>query len=210
VTLAVGVDVAARRGCDVVALDDERVARVVGRAWSPETLRQLLRSERPDVVAIDAPPRWAPSGRSRTAERELLRRGIAVFCTPDEAGGVSNSFYQWMETGIEMHAAAADFATLEVFPHASAVAIRGRLPARGVMRRVSTKHRWRVAALLEAGIDPHALRTIDEVDAALAAFTGLAHLNGGTIAVGDPCEGVIVLPTLHLPDRYAREGLNTP
>src|ERR1700730_6977355 len=49
-----------------------------------------------------------------------------------------------------------------------------------------------------AGIDTRELRTGDEVDAALAAFTGVLALRGEFRAVGDPAEGVIVIPAAAL------------
>jgi hypothetical protein len=39
-----------------------------------------------------------------------------------------------------------------------------------------------------------ALRTVDQIDAGLAALTGLLALEGEFCALGDPQEGVIVLP----------------
>ena len=44
--LALGVDVAARRGCDVVALDASLVARPVGRVHTGDELRALIRRPR--------------------------------------------------------------------------------------------------------------------------------------------------------------------
>ncbi len=58
------------------------------------------------------------------------------------------------------------------------------------------------------------LRTADQVDAALAALTGILALRGSFIAPGDPDEGLIVLPVIDLPTRpyprAAREILPEP
>src|SRR5205814_8291681 len=46
--------------------------------------------------------------------------------------------------------------------------------------------------------------SIDSVDAACAAVTGLHFLNGEGSAVGDPREGSIMLPVASLADSYRR------
>jgi predicted nuclease with RNAse H fold len=202
VSVAVGVDVAARRGCDVVALDDDLVARAVGRVHTAQELAVLLDELRPDVVAIDSPPAWAPPGRRRDCERQLTARGICLFTTPDEERGTSNGFYAWMRVGFEMFEGANGVPTFETFPHATAVAIRGHLPATGLLRRKSAKKEWRLDALREVGVDVTNLRTLDEVDAALCAYTGHTWTRRTSIGLGDPAQGQILLPVTRVPDRY--------
>ncbi len=66
---ALGIDVGVGKGLDVVLLDERLTPlRVVSRVGL-ERLGSLLDELHPDVVAIDAPPAWAPSGRSRQTER---------------------------------------------------------------------------------------------------------------------------------------------
>ena len=193
-SLAVGVDVAARRGCDVVALDDDLVARPVGRVHTADELTALLDVLRPDVVAIDAPPCWAPDAAPRRCERELQQLGVSMFTTPNEERGTANAFYGWMLTGFAMFAGAQGYVTLETFPHAIAIALLGRRPERGLLRDPRAKREWRLAALDAARVDTADLRTLDEVDAALCAVTGRAHLAGDAVALGSPAEGVLTLP----------------
>jgi predicted nuclease with RNAse H fold len=204
--LAVGVDVAARRGCDVVALDDTLVARPVGRVHTADELRALLAPLTPGVVAIDAPTAWATTGRARACERALAARQVSVFTTPDAARGAASTFYDWMRTGFTMFAGADAYPTLETFPHAVAVALHGAFPARGLLRRPAEKRAWRIAALEAGRVDPTALRTIDEVDAALCALTGLRWLAGVAVTLGDPDEGVITLPGPLPPEPVRRPG----
>ncbi len=200
--LALGIDVAARRGCDVVALDPSLVARPLGRVHTASELRALLADVEPDVVAIDSPPAWAVGGR-RTCERALSARGFSVFTTPDAATGTTKPFYGWMLTGFAMFEGASGYPTLETFPHAVAVALRGRAPDHGLLKHPTAKRRWRREALEESGIDTSALRTIDEIDATLCAVTGLRFLEGRTVALGDPDEGVLTVPE-GLPDLTRR------
>ena len=201
-SLAVGVDVAARRGCDVVALDDDLVARPVGRVHDTAELTSLLDDLRPDVVAIDAPPAWAPDGRARQCERELQRLGVSIFTTPNAARGTANAFYDWMRTGFAMFDGARDYTTLETFPHVTSVALLGRRPERGLLRDPRAKRAWRLAALDIARVETALLRTIDEIDAALCAVTGRAYLSGDAIELGDPVEGLLTLP-LALPPKVS-------
>jgi predicted nuclease with RNAse H fold len=88
---------------------------------------------------------------------------------------------------------------MEVFPYACAVVLHGRLRPRDIC-----KEPWRREALRRAGLDDSGLRGIDQVDAALAAVAGQRALEGAFVALGDPSEGVIVLPCreAELPSRY--------
>ena len=200
--VALGVDVSLRRGLDVVALDSER--RVVGaplRKLATADLGALSAELRPAVVAIDSPPGPGLHGRSRQAERDLLRQGIHSYATPSDPERWARPFYAWMHEGQRAFAAVAAVGyrlyrgrgsvrrrALEVFPHATAVLLGGdaALP-KGQRRRL----------VLEAsGVDTTALRTLDQIDAALAALTGLLALEGGCEPVGDTREGVVVVPRL--------------
>jgi predicted nuclease with RNAse H fold len=208
VSLALGVDVGVRKGCHAIALDADR--SVVGRVHlsTPAALRSLLTEVRPAAVAIDSPPRWAPTGqRSRACERALLRLGIHAFFTPDAAHGEGHAFYRWMTVGFECYEIArrCGYETLEVFPHACAVTLLGACAPAG-----SPKRAWRITALERAGVPVDQLGGIDEIDAALAAVAGRAWLDGTASVVGHPAEGEIVLPVAELASRYPRPSRPTP
>jgi hypothetical protein len=74
-----------------------------------------------------------------------------------------------------------------VYPHATALRLGGD-PSAG------SKSVWRRAVLERAGVDTGALPSVDALDAALAALTGLLALEGQCEALGDDIDGVIVLP----------------
>lgn len=95
--------------------------------------------------------------------------------------------------------------SLEVFPHATAVVLRGARPPLGCTRRTRSKREWRTCVLTDAGVDVSPLRSVHDVDAALAAITAARALAGEATAVGDPDEGVVVVPVRALRDRYERE-----
>jgi hypothetical protein len=61
--------------------------------------------------------------------------------------------------------------------------------------------------LVAGGVDAAGLRSMDQVDAALAALTGLLALDGRFSAPGDPTEGVIVVPARSLPAHPYRRGV---
>jgi hypothetical protein len=83
---------------------------------------------------------------------------------------------------------------VEVFPHASAVTLLGCLPPDTL-----SKKDWRASVLKSRGIQVGTLRSLDQIDAALAALSGLQALRGQFVAVGDPDEGSILLPIAALP-----------
>jgi predicted nuclease with RNAse H fold len=202
---ALGVDVSVARGLDLVLLDDSlRVLDARPRVGVDE-LGASLEELTPDVVAIDSPPAWGTNGRSRRTERELRLFRIQSYGTPtrDRDG---HPFYAWMKVGFRAfevarrrgyrrYASGSPRGTaMEVFPHASAVILAGCLPPRGARKRD-----WRRAVLEKHGVETLGLRTTDQIDAALAAVTGIRALSGRMSALGDPKEGVIVLPSSSLP-----------
>ncbi len=90
---------------------------------------------------------------------------------------------------------------IEVFPHASAVVLRGSLPALGTPKNV-----WRRKVLEDAGVHVAMLRSVDQLDAGLAALTGMRFLHGEFSFVGEPGGAVLVLPISHLRElRYHRD-----
>jgi uncharacterized protein DUF429 len=181
---SIGIDVAVTRGLDIVGLDDS-----VRVAFGPATLRlidlaDLIRRTAPRVIAIDSPPAWGLSGKLRPIERQLQALGINIFPAP--AAEFARDLHRWMEVGFDVFKVAGDLGyplytggahsagrAIEVFPHASAVVLRGSLAPVGLAKSV-----WRRAVLEAAGLDCSEMRTTDHLDAALAAFTGLKFLGG--------------------------------
>jgi len=115
------------------------------------------------------------------------------------------AFYRWMRVGFSIFAAIADShprfraglvegTAAEVFPEASAVLLEGRLRSAH-----EPKAQFRRRVLENGGIDTSTLTTVDALDAALAALTGTLALEGNFSTVGEPDEGVIVLPVSTLP-----------
>jgi predicted nuclease with RNAse H fold len=198
--LSPGVDISEKRGLDVVLLDGSPRPRQVARCVSLAELAALLRKWKPDVVAVDGPPAPARSGHLRTAEAALARKAIHAH----PVGSANNP--GWMRVSFELfRALAADGfplyrrgavagTAIEVFPHASAVGLAECLPP----ERLSKKE-WRRSVLAAKGIQSSGLRSLDEIDATLAALTGLLAPRAQFPAVGDPGAGVSRLPGSPLP-----------
>lgn len=209
---SLGVDVSEKRGLDLVLLDESPRPRVHGGA-TLEQLRARVVEWRPDVIAIDSPPAWGVSGGSRQAEKALRRLGIQSYGTPSDPQKQEHRFFGWMKSGIAAFAVCAKAGypryrqgevrgtALEVFPHATSVVLSGGLPP-----REAAKKDWRVAVLRDRGVELTQLTSLDLVDAALAALTGLLALRGEFTALGDPEEGMIVVPDRKLPARPYPRG----
>lgn len=108
------------------------------------------------------------------------------------------------ELGYQLYTGGAPYvhSAIEVFPHASAVVLRGSLAPAGV-----PKYAWRRYVLERAGVACSEMRTSDQLDATLAALTGLRFLRGDFSVVGTSGEAVLVLPIGQMPTgRYQRDG----
>jgi predicted RNase H-like nuclease len=185
---------------------------------SPSALEALLLELQPEAVAIDSPPAWGRAGGSRQGERELAALGVSCFRTPSDPARCRHPFYNWMRVGHAAFAAAARAGyplyrggpvagrALEVFPHSSAVALAGNRPPPGTARQTGGKASWRRAVLEAAGVETSALRTLDQLDAALAGLTALLAWQGSYFTLGDPDEGLMVLPGQRPPGRFPKEG----
>jgi predicted nuclease with RNAse H fold len=199
---SLGVDVGVGKGLDLVLMDGKRMPIVVGSRKGSEDIERILAEWGPDIVAIDSPPRWATAGRSRLTENSLARLNIHAFRTPAEPHAEGEDRFEWMRRGMDVFrlaeahgyplATGKPFAhrAIEVFPHASATVLAGCLPPRGMRKR-----QWREYVLRLQGVRTDDLTTVDRLDAALAALTGLLVLEGHESHLGDPTEGVIVVPT---------------
>ena len=208
-----GIDVAIERGLDVVGLDNSLDVVLGPEKVQLIDLPYLIRQTEPQVIAIDSPPRWGTSGNSRQLERQLQGLGISIFPTP--AVAFVRELHRWMEIGFSVFRVAAELgyqlytggppsarSAIEVFPHASAVVLRGSLAPTGVPKNV-----WRRSVLEGVGVTCSAMRTTDQLDATLAALTGLRFLRGDFSVVGTPGEAVLVLPIKPTPTvRYQRDN----
>jgi predicted nuclease with RNAse H fold len=185
---------------------------------------------RRDLLGPGSPVRaqlGLPDGRyerMRVCDALLFRRGLPLYPVPSR-DQQAQAWERWMRVGFELFAAleplglyrpgeegfegAAGSAALrhgrlcETYPDAIFCSLLGHRPS---PKRTPWGLQQRIAALkLRGVVDADGglwHRTLDELDACAAAFTAYALAAGRAVWVGDPVEGVIVLPTGELLDRY--------
>jgi predicted nuclease with RNAse H fold len=167
-----------------------------------------------------------PAGRyerARVCDALLMRRRLSLYPVPAEG----ESAPSWMEAGFDLFHALAEAAGVtpyrpaarspyegatepsagrqlfETYPDAAFCALLGHRPPK---KSTAQGCAARVAVLADQGItDPGDLeqRSTDELDACIAALTAHRLATGGAGWVGDPDEGVIVLPVPQLQAWYA-------
>jgi predicted nuclease with RNAse H fold len=186
-----------------------------------------------DLLAAGSPLRdelGLPTGRyerMRVCDALLFRRGLPLYPVP-AAGQSPHGWEQWIGVGFELYAALAQlelyrpraangriervgsaalrFGRLcETYPDAIFCTLLGHRPA---PKRTPWGLQERIEALRRKGVQDadgglwH--RTLDELDACAAAYAAYALAAGIGLWVGEPEEGVIVLPVAGLLDRYER------
>ena len=163
--------------------------------------------------------------RMRVCDAVLYRRGLPLYPVPGEGEAVP----EWMAVGFELFDALSPLGrwipdgangalegavgasamrsgrVFETYPDAIFCALLGHRPA---PKRTPWGLQQRIAALRLRGIVDvdgglwH--RTLDEIDACAAAYAAYALCVGLGTWVGDPAEGVVVIPTARLLERYAK------
>jgi predicted nuclease with RNAse H fold len=165
--------------------------------------------------------------RMRVCDALLFRRGLPLYPVP-RAGQPRTAWEDWIYVGFDLYAALASLGryappddgraqgpvgdaalrngrVFETYPDAIFCALLGHRPSQ---KRTPWGLQQRIAALRRRGVadEDGGLwhRTLDELDACAAAYTAYALTVGHATWVGDPREGVIVLPTTELLPRYDR------
>jgi predicted nuclease with RNAse H fold len=186
-----------------------------------------------DLLAAGSPLRdelELPHGRyerSRVCDALLFRRGLPLYPVPAADQALSR-WEAWMDSGFALYGAleplglfrptaqpaamgpvgdgAMRFGRLcETYPDAVFCSLLGHRPS---AKRTPWGLQQRIAALRLRGVadDDGGLwhRTLDELDACAAAYAAYALANATGSWVGDPREGVIVLPVEELATRYEK------
>jgi len=147
--------------------------------YSDERMISLCADEEPSVVAIDAPLGLPKRGNLRDADRSLIKRGLRVF-PPTFAG-----MRKLTERGIILakKLRARKIKVIEIHPRTSGL----------LLFNTSDRARW-LAELKKMGLRFEGGKSAHEVDAMMAAMTGLLYLKGEAEKVGTQREGTIVIP----------------
>ena len=197
----VGLDLAGSetRRTGFCSMDQRFSCRTIVLYADEEVIRETI-SERPDVVSIDA-PLFLPKGRVslevkgpphfRACDRELLRMKIRFF--PISLGPMR----KLTERGMSLRSLfeQAGLRVIESFPGA----IQDML---GMPRKQEGLEKLRMA-LIRYGASGEVERkdlTGDELDAITCALVGKMLLEGDYLPIGDPEEGLMILPKRTLPN----------
>jgi predicted nuclease with RNAse H fold len=187
---------------------------------SVEQVAEAVRGFGDAVVAVAAPLSPPRGDRGvRVCDEQLRRRG--VFPLPYEEGGrrlfqalAGRGLYAPPAGALDGTVEDGAYETMPVFetnPDGVFCALNGqRVPAKrhplGVQRRI--------VELLEDHVEDEGgelwFRRIEEIDAAAAALVAHRYALGHACWVGDPDEGVIVLPGSRLPAAFSAEGAVPP
>ena len=171
------------------------------------------------VVAIAAPQRAPEPGAGRRAcDEALLRRGVPpqpveptgleLYASLTERGIYAPDPDVDAHTGPVEEGAYRTAAVFEVNVDGVFCALQGqRVPAKrhplGLLRRIEELEDDHVE---DSGGDLWH-RRLEEIEAAAAALAAHRYAVGHACWVGDPAEGVIVLPGARLPEVFAVEGV---
>ena len=183
-----------------------------------------------DLLAAGEPLRdelGLPAGRyerMRVCDTLLFRRGLPLYPVPS-ADQPRSAWQEWMQVGFTLFAALAELQLYrppeaayegrvgegalthgrlcETYPDAIFCTLLGHRPG---AKRTPSGLQERIAVLkLKGVVDEDGglwRRTLDELDACAASYAAYGLAAGMGSWVGHPDEGVVVLPSLDLRDRY--------
>jgi predicted nuclease with RNAse H fold len=165
--------------------------------------------------------------RMRVCDALLYRRGLPLYPVPS-AEEPERAWEDWMRVGFELFGALEGLGLYrpparpgcqgevgdgalaagrlcETYPDAIFCALLGHRPG---AKRTPSGLQERIAVLKLKGVADEDgglwQRTLDELDACAAAYAAYGLAAGVGTWVGEPDEGVIVLPSLQLRDRYTK------
>ena len=206
-----GVDLRASRKkpSSVAILDSHSHLTELGSFYEDIELMKLVDDLRPDLVSIGAPLNLpsgfccldqscdcrfsVPDRKGRLLELELAKMGISCFYT--NKGSIIREL---IHRGIllSQNLRDAGYNVIEVYPHATKMLLFGdKVPPKN--SAVSVSYMIGHLTPLVSGMEKHA-DDLDRnsCDAIINAYTGQLHAQSNTDVLGDPEEGILVLPKL--------------
>jgi predicted nuclease with RNAse H fold len=181
----------------------------LGPFFTDDDLLQGLETYHPALIAIGSPlclpagltdlepftgtGAAPPENRGRQLERELASIGISCFFT-GRGSVIRHLIYRGI--GLKGQLNLLGYEVIEVYPHATRVILFGE-------QALPRKRSHSIAFLKEKlpslinGMEPY-IGFLDKYsgDALLNAYTALLHMREGTDLLGDPHEGLLVIPKL--------------
>ena len=206
-----GVDLRASRkkSSSVAILDSKSHLTELGGFYEDIELMMLVDDLRPDLVAIGAPLNLpsgfccldqscdcrfsVPDRKGRLLELELAKMGISCFYT-NKGSIIRELIYRGIL--LSQNLRDAGYNVIEVYPHATKMLLFGdKVPPKN--SAVSVSYMIGHLTPLVSGMEKHA-DDLDRnsCDAIINAYTGQLHAQSNTDVLGDPEEGILVLPKL--------------
>ena len=206
-----GVDLRASRkkSSSVAILDSKSHLTELGSFYEDIELMKLVDDLRPDLVAIGAPLNLpsgfccldqscdcrfsVPDRKGRLLELELAKMGISCFYT-NKGAIIRELIYRGIL--LSQNLRDAGYNVIEVYPHATKMLLFGdKVPPKN--SAVSVSYMIGHLTPLVSGMEKHA-DDLDRnsCDAIINAYTGQLHAQSNTDVLGDPEEGILVLPKL--------------
>ena len=209
--LVMGVDLRAsfRRPSAVVALDSLPSVTIRSSFGSNNELLELAGTVQPDLIAIGAPLNLpsgfccldqscdcqfeVPNRKGRLLELELARMGISCFYT-NKGSIIRDLIYRGIKLNAQLKS--SGYNVIEVYPHATKMVLFGdNVPPKN--SAASVDYMVQHLSPLIPGLSDHSDELDkNDCDAIINAYTGLLHAQAATDTLGDPEEGVVVLPKL--------------
>ena len=206
-----GIDLRAslKKPSAVAILDSMSHLMELRSCYADNELIDLVDVVRPDIIAIGAPLNLPsgfccldqscdcrfsiPNRKGRLLELELAKMGISCFYT-NKGSIIRDLIYRGIRLRREF--AALGYDVIEVYPHATKMLLFGdKVPPKNSAASVS----YMIGHLepLVSGMADHA-DDLDRntCDAIINAYTGQLHTQSDTDILGDPEEGILVLPKL--------------
>ena len=206
-----GIDLRASRKkpSAVAILDSKSHLTGLRSCYEDSDLTDLVREVRPDLIAIGAPLNL-PSGfccldqscdcrfsipgrKGRLLELELAKMGISCFYT-NKGSIIRELIYRGIRLSKELRC--EGYNVIEVYPHATKMLLFGdKLPPKNSAASLSfmIDHLSPLVSGMEGYADD---LDRNSCDAIINAYTGQLHAQSATDVLGDPEEGILVLPKL--------------
>lgn len=206
-----GVDLRASRKkpSSIAILDTESHLSELDSFYEDTELFKLVDDVRPDVVAIGAPLNLPlgfccldqscdchfsiPNRKGRLLELELAKMGISCFYT-NKGSIIRELIYRGILLSATLREAGHN--VIEVYPHATKMLLFGdKVPPKNSAISVSymVGHLTSLVSGMEDRTDELDRNTCDAI---INAYTGRLHSQCATDVLGDPEEGILVLPKL--------------
>jgi predicted nuclease with RNAse H fold len=199
--LVAGIDIGGRRKGFHAVITNKGQYHSRFKSSSAVEMASWVHSFNPAIIAIDSPCKFAASGKSRKAERDLMQAGIHSFFTPVEEIARNSSFYGWVLNGNELYQSLkypifdGDYEStgfcIETFPNA----IEKLMLPEPSVRIGKSKNAIRRMLLYRLGYASKELTNIDFVDAALCSIAAERFYYGKYRLFGNVTEGFIVVPS---------------